>query len=86
MAVLNNPSKQVERLILQNAIKHDGNPFLGWQLANAECFVDINGNVKVRKNSADTHAKIDGIIALIIVMHCSLDNPNANSSFGFRSF
>ena len=86
MAVLNNPSKQVERLILQNAIKHDGNPFLGWQLANAECFVDINGNVKVRKNSADTHAKIDGIIALIIAMHCSLDNPNANSSFGFRSF
>ena len=86
MAVLNNPSKQVERLILQNSIKHDGNPFLGWQLANAECFVDINGNVKVRKNSADTHAKIDGIIALIIAMHCSLDNPNANSSFGFRSF
>jgi len=86
MAVLNNPSKCVEKLILNKQIKHNGNPFVGWQLANCEVFTDINGNIKVRKNEADKSAKVDGIIALIIAMHCSLDNPFASNSFGFRSF
>ena len=86
MAVLSNPSKHTEKLILQNAIKHDGNPFVGWQLSNAEVYVDVNGNIKVRKNEADKSAKVDGIIALIIAMHCSLDHPMLSTSFGFRSF
>ena len=86
MAVLNNPSKFVEKLILNKQIKHDGNPFVGWQLGNCSLFVDVNANIKVRKNEADKAAKVDGIIAMIIAMHCSLDNPYVNSSFGFRSF
>lgn len=86
MAVLNNPSKYVEKLILQKAIKHNGNPFVGWQISNAEVFTDVNGNIKVRKNEADKSAKVDGVIAMIIAMHCALDNSNTTSSFGFRSF
>lgn len=85
MAVLSNPSKHTEKLIMQHQIKHDGNPFVGWQLGNCEVYEDVNGNVKVRKNEADKSAKVDGIIALIIAMHCSLDNP-AVSGFGFRTF
>lgn len=86
MAVLNNPSKYVEKMILNKQIKHNGNPFVGWQLGNCSCFVDINGNIKVRKNEADRAAKVDGIIAMIIAAHCSLDHPFVNNSFGFRSF
>lgn len=86
MAVLNNPSKQVEKLIMNKQIKHDGNPFVGWQLQNCEVYEDVNGNIKIRKNEADKAAKVDGIIAMIIAMHCSLDNPFVSSSFGFRSF
>ena len=86
MAVLNNPSKYVEKLILNKQIKHNGNPFVGWQLGNCEVYTDINGNIKVRKNEADKAAKVDGIIALIIAAHCSLDNPYISNSFGFRSF
>lgn len=86
MAVLNNPSKQIERLILGKQIKHDGNPFIGWQLGNCEVYEDVNGNIKIRKNEADKAAKVDGIIAMIIAMHCSLDNPTLTNSFGFRSF
>jgi len=86
MAVLNNPSKQVEKLILNYQIKHDGNPFVGWQLGNCEVYTDVNSNIKVRKNEADKAAKVDGIIALIIAMHSSLDNPTVSNSFGFRSF
>lgn len=86
MAVLSNPSKYVEKLILNKQIKHDGNPFLGWQLGNCEVYEDVNGNIKIRKNSADYSAKVDGIIAMIIAAHCSLDNPFVSNSFGFRSF
>jgi phage terminase large subunit-like protein len=85
MAVLSNPSKHVEKLILNHVIKHDGNPFVGWQLGNCEVYEDVNGNVKVRKNESDKSAKVDGIISLIIAMHCSLDNPPLGR-FGFRTF
>jgi phage terminase large subunit-like protein len=85
MSVLSSPSKQVEKLIMNHGIKHNGNPFVGWQLGNCEVYEDVNGNIKVRKNEADKSAKVDGIIALIIAVHCSLDNP-AMSGFGFRTF
>ena len=86
MSVLSNPSKYIEKLILNKQIKHDGNPFLGWQLGNCEVYEDVNGNIKIRKNEADKSAKVDGIIAMIIAAHCSLDNPYTSTSFGFRSF
>jgi phage terminase large subunit-like protein len=86
MAVLSNPSKYVEKLILNNQIKHDGNPFVGWQLGNCEVYEDVNGNIKIRKNEADKSAKVDGIVAMIIAAHCSLDNAFVSNSFGFRSF
>lgn len=86
MAVLSNPSKHLEKLILGKNIKHDGNPFLGWQLSNCEVYEDVNGNIKIRKNEADKSAKVDGIIALIIAMHCSLDHPVDSGSYGFRTF
>jgi len=85
MAVLNNPSKYIEKLILNKQIKHDGNHFVGWQLGNCEVYTDVNSNIKVRKNEADKAAKVDGIIALIIAAHCSLDNPFVSNSFGFRT-
>lgn len=86
MAVLSNPSKHVEKLVMSHSIRHDGNQFLGWQLANCEVYTDVNANIKIRKNEADKSAKVDGIIALIIAMHSSLDNPAVSDSFGFRTF
>jgi phage terminase large subunit-like protein len=86
MAVLSNPSKHLEKLILGKNIKHNGNQFLGWQLQNCEVYEDVNGNIKIRKNEADKSAKVDGIIALIIAIHCSLDHPIDNGSYGFRTF
>jgi phage terminase large subunit-like protein len=86
MAVLNNPSKHVEKLILSKMIEHDHDPFVSWQLGNCEVYEDVNGNKKIRKNSADPSAKVDGIIAMIMAFHCSLDNPLISNSFGFRAF
>jgi phage terminase large subunit-like protein len=86
MAVLSNPSKHLEKLILSKNIKHDGNPFLGWQISNIEVYEDVQGNIKLRKNEADKSAKVDGVIALVIAIHCSLDHPVSNDNFGFRVF
>lgn len=86
MAALSSPSKATEQLILKNAIKHDGNPFVGWQLGNCEQYVDINFNVKVRKNEADPSAKVDGIITMIMAIHCHLDNVFTSDSYGLRLF
>jgi phage terminase large subunit-like protein len=86
MAVLSNPSKTAEQLILKKGIMHDGNPFVGWQISNIETFVDINGNVKLRKNEADASAKVDGVIAMVMAIHCHLDNVFVTDTFGFRSF
>lgn len=83
MASLNNPSKEVEKLILSSKIKHLDDPFIAWQLGNCEVYVDVNNNIKVRKNESDKGAKVDAIIALIIAMYCSLDNAFTNSSSGF---
>jgi len=85
MAVLSNPSKATEQLILKKAIHHDGNPFVGWQLGNCSVYVDVNSNVKIRKNEADPSAKVDGIIAMIMAIHGHLDNVFVSESFGFRS-
>jgi phage terminase large subunit-like protein len=85
MAMLSNPSKTTEQLILKKAIHHDGNPFVGWQLGNCEVYTDVNGNVKVRKNEADPSAKVDGIISMIMALHCHLDNVFVSESFGFRA-
>jgi len=84
--MLSSPSKFLEQLIMKRAVKHDGNPFVGWQLGNCEVYTDVNGNIKVRKNEADPSAKVDGIISLIMAMHCSLDNPFLTESLGFRTF
>lgn len=85
MAVLNNPSKHVQKLILSKSIAHQHDPFVSWQLGNCEVYEDVNGNIKIRKNSADPSAKVDGIIAMIMAFHCALDNPLISNSFGFRT-
>lgn len=85
MAVLSNPSKTAEQLIQKKCIKHDGNPFVGWQLGNCSVYTDVNNNVKIRKEEADPSAKVDGIIALIMALHCHLDNVFVSESYGFRS-
>ena len=85
MAMLSSPSKATEQLIMKKAIKHDGNPFVGWQLGNCEVYTDVNGNIKVRKNESDPSAKVDGIISMIMAVHCHLDNVFVSNAFGFRS-
>ena len=79
--------KLQDRRYTNNTVPITGEAFTSVLDINAnEVYTDVNGNIKIRKNEADKAAKVDGIIALIIAAHCSLDNPFVSNSFGFRSF
>lgn len=58
------PMKEVESLVLEKRIHHDGNPVLTWMLSNVVCHVDVKENVFPRKERAEN--KIDGAVALIM--------------------
>ena len=67
------PSKEFERLVLGGMLRHNGDPVLRWMASNAAAAIDPAGNVKPDKSkSAD---KIDGIVALIMALGCSLRQP-----------
>ncbi|MFN3661245.1 terminase large subunit, partial [Yoonia sp.] len=60
-------AKETELLIRNGTLKHSGDPFLAWQLSNAEIYIDNNENIKVRKGT-DNALKIDAIIAMIMAI------------------
>jgi phage terminase large subunit-like protein len=65
-ANLSEPTKNLDALIRQGKIRHNGSPLLRWCLGNVVCKYDAADNVFPRK----THErlKIDPIIAIIMAM------------------
>lgn len=62
----NRPTKEFERLMLQNKLIIDTNPVVRWCAANCELKIDPNnGNCKPIKSGGDKNKKIDPIIAMI---------------------
>lgn len=62
-ASLSAPTKEVERLVLSQQIRHGGHPVLRWCIANAMVELDAAGNVKLSK--AKSTERIDGAAALV---------------------
>lgn len=80
---LSAPMKELERLVLENGIVHDGNPVLAWNTSNVVATLDANDNVFPRKEK--TSARIDGVVAIIIAMNRSmLSAPPATSVYETR--
>ncbi|HMA78787.1 MAG TPA: terminase TerL endonuclease subunit, partial [Candidatus Paceibacterota bacterium] len=65
-ASMNEPTKWLERLVLQNEIAHGGNPVLRWMVGNTELKRDPAGNIKPDKS--ETRKKIDGMVATIMAL------------------
>ena len=61
------PTKELERMIYNGEILHDGNPVLAWMLAGVKLKVDQNGNIRIDKGGSEKNSKrrIDGVAALI---------------------
>lgn len=63
---MSSPTKIFETLVLNNQLRHEGNPMLAWMLSNVELERDPAGNVKASK--AKSSEKIDGIVATIMAL------------------
>lgn len=58
------PMKELEALVLQRRIHHNGDPVLTWMISNVVCHMDAKDNMYPRKEKPDN--KIDGAVALIM--------------------
>jgi phage terminase large subunit-like protein len=78
---LNEPSKEVERLVVENGFWHGGHPVLDRHAAVAAIETDAAGNIKPAKNKSSE--RIDGIAALVTAMALWVRNrePAAKQSF-----
>ncbi len=60
------PMKQLEALVLQQRLVHNGDPILAWMISNVVCHRDQKDNIYPRKEREEN--KIDGVIALIMAL------------------
>jgi phage terminase large subunit-like protein len=63
-ANLSEPTKNLDALIRQGKVRHNGSPLLRWCLSNVVCKEDAAGNIFPKKNNE--RLKIDPIIATIM--------------------
>jgi phage terminase large subunit-like protein len=60
-------SKELERALLNKAIRHNGHPVLRWNASNVEIDSDDQGNIRPRRPRYNSDAgKIDGLITAIM--------------------
>ncbi len=63
---MSDPMKELEAVVLDGRLFHDGNPILTWNMANTVCKSDAKENVYPTKETPS--GKIDGAVALIMAM------------------
>ena len=68
MENLSPATKDLEIHLKKGEIKHEPSDFVTWQFNNCSVYIDVNGNIKVRK-SDDESLKIDSFTALILAMN-----------------
>lgn len=79
---MSEPMKQVEALILDGKLLHDGSPCTTWQMGNVAAKLDVKENIypnKARPN--DPRCKIDGVVALIMTMGRWLQDEGQGGDF-----
>jgi len=70
---------QFETLLISNSIRHEGNPVMTWNAANAVVETDPAGNRKLSKNKAT--GRIDGIVAAVMAAGRAILEPPKEKSF-----
>ena len=60
------PMKQLEALVLQSRLHHDGDPVLTWMMSNVVAHTDVKDNIYPRKERPEN--KIDGVVAAIMAL------------------
>jgi phage terminase large subunit-like protein len=60
--------KEIDALVRQRRLHHNGNPVLRWNISCVEVAEDFKGNIFPRKDKDNPQQKIDGLIALLMAM------------------
>jgi phage terminase large subunit-like protein len=81
-ANLSEPTKNLDALIRQGKIRHNGSPLLRWCLGNVTAKEDAAGNVFPKKNN--DKLKIDPIIALIMAVAAWMNEKEEVSNYATR--
>lgn len=66
VANMSEAMKQLEALVLQGKLEHDGNPVMTWMISNVVCHRDAKDNIYPRKERYEN--KIDGPVATIMAL------------------
>jgi phage terminase large subunit-like protein len=77
---LNTPTRALETLIAQAALRTNDNPVLNWMAGNAVTRENAEGYIKVQKPSAMSPSRVDGIVALIMALALAKDAETAKPS------
>jgi phage terminase large subunit-like protein len=72
------PMKEFERRLLAKKVKHGGNPVLRFMADGVVVKQDPAGNLKIDK--ANSQARVDGIVALVMAIDRAVRHQNAKQS------
>lgn len=75
-ASMSYPTKELERLLCQGKVLHEGNPALRWQIGCVQLQRDDADNVKVSKKKNSESQKVDGVVASIMALGCYYNNAD----------
>jgi phage terminase large subunit-like protein len=81
---LSYPMKQLEALVLEKRIHHDGNPALTWMMSNVVAHEDANENIFPRKEKPEN--KIDGAVALIMALSRAMADGGSQTYHEYHGF
>ena len=72
------PTKELERLVLDKKIAHNGHKILRWCIDNIMIRQDPAGNIKIDKQKSTE--KVDGAVALVMALDRAIRVGNISSS------
>ena len=76
--VMGAPTTELERLVLNQSLRHFGDPVTRWCASNVVLDSDHEGNTKPSKERSNE--KIDGIVALVMAMGRAMIQPKKTGS------
>ena len=82
---MSSPTKELERLVKDGRLKHDGNPVTRWMMGNVLLASDPAGNIKI--NKAKSGDKVDGPVSIVMALGTAMQDAakEKNSDFWFIS-
>lgn len=72
-ASMSAPSKELEKLVMSQRLRHAGHPILSWCASNVAIERDAAANIKPSKKKSTE--KIDGIVALVMALGLATSTP-----------